>query len=276
MLNFDTINYWSEIKLDIIKDYASAYSKILTGQKFIREHAYVDAFAGAGVHLSKETGKLIPGSPLNALEIDPPFKKLYLIDLDKERYQSLKQLTKDKTNVFLFEGDCNEILLKDVFPKISYKDFRRGLCLLDPYGLHLNWDVISKAGQMESLEIFLNFPVMDMNQNVLWHNPEKVEPSQSARMDAFWGSDSWKNVVYETEGNLFGWAEKVPDSNSAIVNAFKKRLKEVAGFSYVPEPIPMRNSKGATVYYLFFASQNPVGARIVEDILSKYRDRGKS
>lgn len=276
MLKFDTINYWSEIKLDIIKDYAAAYSKILTSQKSIKEHTYIDAFAGAGVHLSRENGKLIPGSPLNALEIEPPFKKIYLIDMDKERFHSLKLLTKDKTNVSVFEGDCNEILLKKVFPYVRYEDFRRGLCLLDPYGLHLNWEVIAKAGQMKSLEIFLNFPVMDMNQNVLWRNPENVEATQIARMDAFWGSDTWKKAVYETEGNLFGWEEKVLDANTAIVEAFRERLKELAGFSFVPEPIPMRNSKGATVYYLFFASQNPVGAKIVEEILNKYRDRGKS
>ena len=29
-LKFDTIGYWSEIKLDIIKDYAEAYSQILS------------------------------------------------------------------------------------------------------------------------------------------------------------------------------------------------------------------------------------------------------
>jgi len=276
MLNFDTINYWSEIKLDIVKDYATAYSKILTTQTFIKEHDYIDAFAGAGVHLSKESGKLIPGSPLNALEITPPFKKLYLIDMDKDKYESLKQLTKDKPNVSVYKGDCNEVLLKEVFPKVRYEDFRRGLCLLDPYGLHLNWEVIAKAGQMKSLEIFLNFPVMDMNQNVLWHNTERVDATQASRMDAFWGDASWKKAVYETQGNFFGWEEKVVDSNTAIANAFQKRLKEVGGFSYVPEPIPMRNSKGATVYYLFFASQNTVGAKIVEDILNKYRDRGKN
>ena len=196
--------------------------------------------------------------------------------MDKDKYESLKHLTKDKHNVSLYKGDCNEVLLKSVFPKVRFEDFKRGLCLLDPYGLHLNWEVISKAGQMKSLEIFLNFPVMDMNQNVLWHNTERVDAVQTARMDAFWGDSSWKKAVYETQGNFFGWEEKVSDSNTAIATAFQKRLKEIAGFSYVPDPIPMRNSKGATVYYLFFASQNTVGAKIVEDILNKYRDRGKS
>jgi three-Cys-motif partner protein len=55
---------------------------------------------------------------------------------------------------------------------------------------------------------------------------------------------------------------------------FRKRLQKVAGFKYVPHPMPMRNEKGALVYYLFFASQNQTGARIVKDIFDKYRARG--
>jgi hypothetical protein len=54
--------------------------------------------------------------------------------------------------------------------------------------------------------------------------------------------------------------------NQMIAEAYRKRLKEVAGFKYVPEPIPMRNSKNAVVYYLFFASPNETGAKIVGEI----------
>ena len=47
---FDEIGYWSEIKLDIIKDYAAAYSRILSAQKNPSlHHIYIDAFAGGGV-----------------------------------------------------------------------------------------------------------------------------------------------------------------------------------------------------------------------------------
>ena len=42
----------------------------------------------------------------------------------------------------------------------------------------------------------------------------------------------------------------------------------------VPEPIPMRNKTGAVVYYLFFASPNKTGAKIVKDIFNTYRNRG--
>ncbi len=274
-MKYDEINYWSEIKLDIVREYAGRYSTILTAQKRPSlYHLYIDAFAGAGINLSKKTGEYIPGSPLNALLLIPPFKEYHLIDLDSKKVDSLRSMTKDYSNVSVYEGDCNKLLLDDVFPRAKYEDYRRALCLLDPYGLHLNWEVILKAGQMRSIEIFLNFPVADMNRNVLLKNPERVDPVQVARMTAFWGDDSWRRVAYDTSGNLFGWEEKT--SNEKIAKAFQTRLKKVAGFSHVPNPIPMRNQKGAIVYYLFFASQKPVADEIVKYIFNKYRDRGAS
>ena len=42
----------------------------------------------------------------------------------------------------------------------------------------------------------------------------------------------------------------------------------------MPEPMPMRNTKGGVVYYLFFASPNEKGAKIVGDICRKYQRRG--
>ena len=56
--------------------------------------------------------------------------------------------------------------------------------------------------------------------------------------------------------------------------AYRERLKTVAGFKYVPQPIPMRNTKGATVYYLFFATPNRVADKIVLDIFKKYENWG--
>ncbi len=267
------IGYWSEIKLDIIKDYAAAYSKILHAQRSpALNHIYIDAFCGAGVHISKSTGDFVDGSPVNALLVKPPFKEYHLIDLDSKKLKILNEIAKEHPNTYIYEGDCNKLLLEEVFPRAEYKNYRRALCLLDPYGLHLNWDIIYKAGQMKSVEIFLNFPIMDMNMNVLKSDPGKVDAQQALRMTAFWGDESWRDIAYDTSGNLFGMEEKT--GNEAVTEAFRKRLKKVAGFSYVPEPIPMRNRKGAVVYYLFFASHKPVASDIVSDIFNKYKDRG--
>jgi three-Cys-motif partner protein len=273
-LKFDKIGNWSEIKLDIIKDYAAAYSAILAKQKDPSfSHVYIDAFAGAGLHISKERGAFILGSPVNALQIRPPFREYHLIDLDGKKVSQLRQIVGNRSDVKLYEGDCNGILLDEVFPKVLFENYRRGLCLLDPYGLHLNWVVIKKAGQMKSIDMFLNFPVADINRNVLWHNPDAVDAEDVERMTAFWGDDSWREIAYTTEGNLFGFPEK--EDNETVAEGFRKRLQKVAGFKHVPSPLPMRNSKGAIIYYLFFASQKPVAQDIIEAIFNKYRGETK-
>ncbi len=279
MSSISEIGYWSEIKLDIIREYATAYSIILAKQKQPKlEHVYIDAFAGAGYHITKSEGNLVWGSPLQALLIDPPFSTYHLIDLDRGNTEVLEEQVKSRTSgpydpksVHIYNADSNQLLLDKIFPLVRYEDYKRGLCLLDPYGLHLDWEVIEKAGRMRSLEIFYNFSIYDMNRNVLRHDTSKVDKKQIERMNKSWGDDSWRNVAYSSEGNLFGLEEKT--TNQVLVDAFRERMKKVAGFSYVPEPIPMRNTKGAVIYYLFFASHKPVAAKIITDIFNKYKNQ---
>ena len=269
-LKFDEIGFWSVIMLDIVKDFASEYSKILSAQKKPHlYHIYIDAFAGAGTHISKATGDFVPGSPDNALRVKPPFREYHYIDLNRKKVEALKKIAGDRQDVFIYEGDCNKIMLEKVFPETRFEDYRRGLCLLDPYGLHLNWEVIKTAGQMKSIDMFLNFPVADMNRNVLWRNPEGVAPADLERMNAFWGDESWRDIAYTTKRDLFGHLEK--EDNETIAEGFRNRLKKEAGFKNVPKPLPMKNSKGAVVYYLFFASQKPVAENIIKYIFDKYK-----
>jgi three-Cys-motif partner protein len=269
----DEIGYWSEIKLDIIREYAKAYSTILTAQEQPNlHHVYIDAFAGAGVHKSKSTGEQIEGSPLIAVNTQPPFKEYHFIDLDGLKVENLRSLFGHRPDINIYHGDCNQIILEKILPRVRWEDYRRGLCLLDPYGLHLNWEVIRTVGQMKTIDMFLNFPIMDMNMNVFWHHSESVDEADISRMNAFWGDESWRNVAYEQVQTLFEPEHKKTD-NETIAEAFGQRLRKVAGFANVPEPIPMRNTKGATVYYLFFASPKPVAQDIVMDIFAKYQNR---
>ncbi|MGH8770013.1 MAG: three-Cys-motif partner protein TcmP, partial [Burkholderiales bacterium] len=152
-------------------EYAVAYSKIFSAKRQHRfHHIYIDAFSGAGLHISKTTGEFVLGSPLNALYVEPPFREYHFIDLNSRKIKELRNLVGERSDVQFYEGDCNSILLEKVFPKAQYQNYSRGLCLLDPYGLHLEWAVIEAAGRMRSIDMFLNFPIADMNRNVLHHN----------------------------------------------------------------------------------------------------------
>ncbi len=271
-LPLDEIGRWSEIKLAIIRKYAQPYSQILAKQPALY-HIYIDGFAGAGMHISKETGQKIAGSPLNVISVHPKFREYHLVELNPLKADHLRRLFADHPEVHIHEGDCNEVVLRELLPLVRWDRFRRALCLLDPYGLHLDWAVIQAAGQQGTIDLLLNFPTMDMNMNVLWRDPASVKPDQAARMTRFWGDESWKAAAYAPEEGLFETLlEKT--GNERVAGAFAKRLQDAAGFKYVAKPLPMRNSSRAIVYYLLFASQNETAHKIIRGIFDKYRSTG--
>lgn len=281
----DEIGDWSVDKLEILKDYSARYAQILqnqrnqwTGKKQFFT-GYIDAFAGIGTHFHKTTKTIVKGSPLIALELPHKFDHYEFIDLDEERVARLKRLTEGRADVTVHHGDCNQVLLEKVLPKYKREAYRRALCFLDPYCLQLDWEVLAEAGRMGSVEIFLNFPIHDMNRNAKREKITDADPKSRAKMTKFWGDESWHAAMFapSSQENFFAMLgdenalemEKI--DQRSFVAAFQKRLQETARFKYVPDPVPMKNSIGAVVYYLFFASNNDTGARIANSVMKRYR-----
>lgn len=271
IVEYSEIGTWSEAKLELIRKYGKAYSTILSKRPNLT-HAYIDAFAGAGMHVSRKTGELVQGSPVQALEINPPFGEYHFIDVNGKKVEALRRTVGDRAGVKMYQGDCNELLLDQIFPEVRFEDYRRALCLLDPYGLHLDWKVIETAGQMRSIEIFLNFPMLHINRNALLLDPSKAKPEQVARLTRLWGDESWRKIVYRSDA-FFRLEYKDRTERSKLVEAFRQRLKDVAGFKYVPEPVVMRmqGTRGPVLYYLFFASPNETANKIVTNVFDRYR-----
>lgn len=269
--DFDEINYWSELKLEIVEKYGAAYTRAFVRYPRLKKY-YIDGFSGAGHHVAKRTGQQVEGSPTRALKIVPSFDGFHFIDMNPRKTDYLQKLCEGRSDVEIHTGDSSNHLITKVLPTIQYKNYKRALCLFDPYGLHMDWEVMRLAGQSEAVDMFLNFPVMDMNRNAIWHHPEKVPKDGIERMNRFWGDESWRTAAYAEarQTNLFDTVME-KQSNDAIVAAFMKRLKEVAGFRFVANPLPMRNSNKAVVYYLFFACKHPVAEKIITAIFDKYR-----
>ena len=94
-LEHDEIGVWSEIKLEIIKKYAAAYTTVMEAQRRDRisrlRWLYIDGYAGSGHHVSKARHELVEGSPLIALSTDPPFHEYHFIDADAEKAAELRK-----------------------------------------------------------------------------------------------------------------------------------------------------------------------------------------
>ena len=106
----------------------------------------------------------------------------------------------------------------------------------------------------------------------MWRDPERVYDSCTA--DAVLGRRLVARRRLPPHPRLGLFEEELEKvGNDEIVAAFAQRLREVAGFANVPDPLPMKNSQGAVVYYLYFASQKDVANKIVKDIFRKHSSR---
>jgi three-Cys-motif partner protein len=138
--------------------------------------------------------------------------------------------------------------------------------------MHFTWDLVKKAGSLKTIELFINFPALDIKRNILLESLEKVKLEQIERMDYFWGNDKWKDILFKGySGDLFGKEQHLrTEKISTLADEYRRRLSHEAGFSVVLDPLPMKDEKGLVLYYLFFASQKPVAKDIVEHIFKKF------
>jgi len=73
------------------------------------------------------------------------------------------------------------------------------LCLLDPYNITLKWEVIETAGQMGSVEVFLNLMIMDINRNALRRDRSQAVQSKVDQLTRLWGDSSWEEAACSSE-----------------------------------------------------------------------------
>jgi len=98
--------------------------------------------------------------------VEPPFREYHYIDIDRKKVDELEKLAGSRKDIKIYHGDCNKVLLNKVLPSAKYSDFRRALCILDPYGLHLDWQLLYIAGQRKvSLKIFLKNIKIEEDEN---------------------------------------------------------------------------------------------------------------
>jgi len=153
------IPYWPQLKLDIVRRYGAAYSTISSRQPGLA-HYWIDGFIRSGTDTS--THEFVPGSPLNALLVTPPFRHHYLVNMDGPApagpsADALRRAVDGRADVTLLEGDGSRALIEEVLPRVRQEDYRRALCVLDPGGPGLDWRAIEMAGRLRTIDLFVAF-----------------------------------------------------------------------------------------------------------------------
>lgn len=276
----DEVGPWTEVKVQIVREYALLFQKVIQTQPLFKS-VYMDGFAGTGLLVSEIRRDIIDGTASEIMNVQPPFHEYHFIEFDPEKVQVLRRslgvMDDSDELVRVHRGDCNTILLEKLLPTMKWESFRKGLLFLDPYGLEVDWRVVEAAGRSRCVDLLVNFPIMGMNRSVL-RDPSKEAPTQEQveRMNRFWGDETWRAAAFEQPRDL--WGDPMPlrkkQGNEPIVQAYIKRLHEVAGFEYVSKPLAMRNSNNAPVYYLIGASAATQGVKLFNGVFKRWRKKG--
>ena len=275
MNDVDIIGPWSEQKLDLLSQYLHAYSRIMNKKKseWLKAYHYIDAFAGSLTPISRDQQAYVDGSPLVALKTMPPFDGYWFIEKKQERIRRLKSIKQEypDRNVNIFHGDCNEILVSKICPRITYRSFQRAVVFLDPYGLQVKWETVIKLSETKAMDLFINFPIMGVNRLL----KKREVPSQSAIevLTRIFGDDSFLNLYQESRQlTIFGERpmERVTLDAESVSNLYRNRLKTL--FKYVSQPKIMRNSTNSPLYALIMASHNERAIKITNDIFGRHAE----
>lgn len=275
---------WSGAKLDALGSYLRSYTTALKKQPF--DLLYIDAFAGAGVREVNDTdgGNLFRedleevtrfrhGSPLIALETQPPFDRFIFIDKDQASISKLQeqvgQIAARGRPISFQCGDAN-----DIIQELTGRSWsgRRAVAFLDPFALHVTWKTIECIATTKAIDMWLLFPAMAVNR-MLPRNG--IIPEQWAtKLNETFGTDDWRDYFYRRDEDLFGDAicSKTTAIFSNLSDYVTMRLGKVFAGVH-KKPLILRNSIGSPLFLLCFASGNPRGWRIAVDIAQHIIDK---
>ncbi len=264
------IRPWSRDKLDLLGKYLQAYTRIMHRQPWLKRSSFIDAFAGAGQYFDPEVDEYVDGSPLVALDCEPPFDEFWFIDLSSARIAELHNHadTRGRSDIHFHTGDANRFLTRDVARTITYDSYRRGFVFVDPYGLQVDWATIEVLAATKALDLFINFPVMGVNR--LLPRDEAPDPTSSERLKLLFKDTEWVESLYLHVADLFGDVRAMRDRLDAQRLADRYIADVRSLFPYTSRPVIMRNSVNAPLYALFLASHNANAARITDSIFDKY------
>jgi len=251
-------------KHEILRRYLDAWLPILSRGQF-PVMLYIDGFAGPGVYSKGEDG-----SPIIAIRRAitvgiPPTTQLhfFFVEKDPERAKTLQQLVDEIERPKNFHVTvAGGVTFEEGFARVL-EQFKRRLpatfAFIDPFGWNgVPFDIVNTVMARPSCEVLVNFMYEEINRFI--GDPDKVES-----FDRFFGTAEWRKCV-AIQGD-----PKARDR--CLHDLYMRQLKQAAGAKYV-RSFQMRNRTDGIDYYLFYATNHPLGLSQMKDAMWKVDETG--
>jgi len=191
---------WVEDKHNLVFLYDSLFSRGMKNKWEAR--VYIDLYSGPGIVRLRDTGKLLWGSPLLALQVRDPFDKYIFCENRPEYLDALRtraQRISPKANTSFIAGDCNEVV-EAICAQIPNhtKDYRvLSFCFVDPYDLSIRFSTIRRISKG-----FVDFLVLLALQMDASRNESNYTNPNNPKLDNFLGQTDWRRRWSERISNM--------------------------------------------------------------------------
>ena len=233
---------WSKNKLYFVSYFERLFNVGMKNHWPTR--AYVDLFAGPGVCKDRESGVEFDGSPLEALNCPTPFTHLFFNDINEKFIDALSKRQRRRhptANVEYSSVDCNRAA-----EQIAGRLPNRALTLafIDPWNYEITFDGLAHLGRRPATDLIVTFHAPAIKRNA----HQKI-----AAVDAFLDDQNWRDRYFSAKGDVSN------PQTLVLIDTFRSRLRARLGYTQFGDPKIIKNSHGAPMFYVLFASKHSTG-----------------
>jgi len=273
----------TELKLALVKAYSSAFTTALRGR--FSELWYFDAFAGTGERTERipaRSGGLFdpmpeqvirhPGSAKIAIDVQPPFNRLFFVEQRPRKAEALRALRAQypARAIDVIAGDANKAI-PELLRSVDWSS-RRAVMFLDPYGMTVDWLTLKAVARTRAIDLWFLFSLSGLYRQAA-RSAAAIDAKKRAAITRALGTDEWEKELYASQRGFF--SDQLPQRRTANVAGLqdyvRRRLKTI--FPAVLPPLALPPHKKPQRFSLFFATANPsakataLATRIADHIL---------
>lgn len=255
------IGAWGEDKYRLVSIYATMFATSMKDKWDCR--VYIDLFAGAGWAQIEKTQRIVPASPMRALNIKDQFDKYIFCEQDSEKFSALQaRISRDypKVDSTLLQGDTNKLasqILQEI-PKHKAGFKVLCFCFADPCKLkHLSFDTIRTLSS-RFIDFLVLLPThMDANRNVSSY----INPTNKT-VDNFLGTSTWRDEWNKTKLQRENFGDFLADQFGKQMAAMNYLYSGISDTKLVRS-----TDKNLPLYRLAFFSRHKLGQKFWRDAM---------
>lgn len=261
------IREWSARKHAILEDYLPTFCKALSRRVRGVPIYYIDGYAGAGVYrdINDPHDLGTPGSPVLAAqrtEQMPYDIRCINVEEDSAAFATLKKETANFSHVTNIHSDFNEAL-DDILKQVRYSP---AFFFLDPFGtkdLPMEGLIDNIAYRSKQTDILLRYATETVRRLVGAYEKDHLRRlAHEQNLDRWFRGEKWREIIQNNGAGPHRDAELLQYYNRQLISISGGRLKFAADY-------PIRTIDGQIKYHLVFTSGDPLGMKLMSDILYK-------